>query len=43
MGLGISDDEEEDFIAYLKALVESPKRFKALEIRYREKTAYGPI
>jgi hypothetical protein len=36
-GLGMADDEDEDFIAYLKVLLENPTRFKALEKRYRDK------
>ena len=36
-GLGMADDEDEDFIAYLKVLLENPARFKALEKRYRDK------
>lgn len=35
-GLGMADDEDEDFIAYLKSFLETPARFKALENKYRE-------
>lgn len=36
-GMGMPDDEDEDFMAHLKVLLENPNRLKALRERYISK------